>query len=151
ASQWAAAVSLFSDVTGISTQLGSSPNYEEQARIDIAAGSPGNINLLPQPGLLARFAAPGALTDLADASPAWLEEDYAAGDSWPALGQFAGEDGAVHQYAFPFKQEVKSLIWYSPDNFAEMGYEVPETMEQLFALQDQIKADGGVPWCVGLE
>ena len=151
ASQWAAVVSFFEDATGISTQLGSSPNYEEQARIDIAAGSPANITILPQPGLLADFASQGALVDLGDDSTAWLEENYAAGESWAALGQFEGEDGAVHQYAFPFKQEVKSLIWYSPDNFAEMGYEVPETMEALFALQDQIKADGGVPWCVGLE
>src|SRR5690606_7201222 len=151
ASQWAAVVSFFSDVTGISTQLGSSPNYEEQARIDIAAGSPANITILPQPGLLADFAAQGALTDLGAETTAWLEDNYAAGDSWAALGQYAGPDGTVAQYAFPFKQEVKSLIWYSPDFFAEMGYEVPETMEELFALQEQIKADGGTPWCVGIE
>ncbi|HWJ89144.1 MAG TPA: ABC transporter substrate-binding protein [Pelagibacterium sp.] len=149
--QWRAVVSFFEDATGVSTQLGSSPNYEEQARIDIAAGSPADITILPQPGLLATFAAQGALADLGDDATAWLGENYAAGESWAALGQFAGADGAVHQYAFPFKQEIKSLIWYSPDNFEEMGYEVPETMEALFALQDQIKADGGTPWCIGIE
>ena len=151
ASQWEAVVSFFEDATGIDVQLGSSPNYEEQARIDIAAGSPANITILPQPGLLADFAAQGALTDLGEETTAWLEENYAAGDSWAALGQYEGPDGATAQYAFPFKQEVKSLIWYSPDYFAEMGYEVPETMEELFALQDQIVADGGTPWCVGIE
>ena len=149
--QWQAVVSFFEDTTGVSTQLGSSPNYEEQSRIDIAAGSPADITILPQPGLLATFAAQGALADLGDETTAWLGENYAAGESWAALGQFPGEDGTVHQYAFPFKQEVKSLIWYSPDNFAEMGYEVPESMEELFALQDQIKADGGTPWCIGFE
>jgi len=151
ASQWEAVVSFFEDVTGVDVQLGSSPNYEEQARIDIAAGSPANITILPQPGLLADFAAQGALTDLGAETTAWLEDNYAAGDSWAALGQYEGPDGTVAQYAFPFKQEVKSLIWYSPDYFAEMGYEVPETMEQLIALQDQIVADGGTPWCVGIE
>ena len=53
--------------------------------------------------------------------------------------------------AFPYKQEVKSLVWYSPDNFAEKGYTVPETWEDLMALQDKIVADGGVPWCIGIE
>ncbi len=151
APQWAAVVSYFEDATGVDVQLGSSPNYEEQARIDIAAGSPNNITLLPQPGLLADFAKQGALTDLGDDATKWIEENYAAGSSWAALGQFAGKDGTKHQYAFPFKQEVKSLVWYSPDNFAEKGYEVPKTMEELIALQDKIIADGGTPWCIGLE
>jgi len=151
ASQWAAVISYFEDATGIDAQLGSSPNYEEQARIDIAAGSPANITILPQPGLLADFARQGALTDLGEDTTQWLTENYAAGDSWAALGQFEGSDGTKHQYAFPFKQEVKSLVWYSPDNFAEMGYEVPETMEELQALEQKIVEDGGTPWCIGLE
>ncbi len=68
-----------------------------------------------------------------------------------ALGQFAGPDGTVAQYALPYKQETKSFIWYSPDNFAEMGYEVPTTMEELMELEQQIIADGGTPWCIGVE
>ena len=62
-----------------------------------------------------------------------------------------GKDGKVHQYGFAFKQEVKSLVWYSPDNFAEKGYKVPKTWEDLMALQEKIKADGGTPWCIGIE
>jgi alpha-glucoside transport system substrate-binding protein len=45
---------------------------------------------------------------------------------------------------------VKSLVWYSPENFEDAGYEVPETMEELKALTDQIVADGETPWCIGL-
>ncbi len=30
------------------------------------------------------------------------------------------------------------------------GYDIPETMEDLRALTDQIVADGGTPWCIGL-
>ena len=71
--------------------------------------------------------------------------------SWAALGQYEGKDGAEHQYGFPYKQETKSLVWYSPDNFAEKGYEVPKTMEELFALSKKIVADGGTPWCIGIE
>jgi alpha-glucoside transport system substrate-binding protein len=38
----------------------------------------------------------------------------------------------------------------SPENFEDAGYEVPQTMEELKALTDQIVADGGTPWCIGL-
>jgi alpha-glucoside transport system substrate-binding protein len=149
--QWEAVLSYFSEATGIEIQNGSSKNYEEQARIDIAAGSPANVTILPQPGLLADFAKQGALVDLGEEVSSWLVDNYSAGSSWATLGQYEGPDGTVRQYAFPYKQEVKSLVWYSPDNFDEMGYDVPGTMEDLIALQDQIKADGGTPWCIGLE
>lgn len=149
--QWESVLAYFEDATGIKVQAGSSKNYEEQARIDIQAGSPANVTILPQPGLLADFAKQGALADLGEDTTTWLTENYSAGSSWAALGQYEGKDGTVHQYAFPYKQEVKSLVWYSPDNFAEKGYTVPETWEDLMALQDKIVADGGTPWCIGLE
>ena len=149
--QWEAVLSYFHDATGIDVQDGSSKNYEEQARIDIAAGSPANITILPQPGLLADFAKQGKLVDLGADTTKFVTDNFGAGSSWAALGQYAGPDGAVHQYAFPYKQEVKSLVWYSPDNFKEKGYQVPKTWEDLVALQEKIKTDGGTPWCVGIE
>jgi ABC-type glycerol-3-phosphate transport system substrate-binding protein len=45
---------------------------------------------------------------------------------------------------------VKSLVWYVPENFEDAGYEIPETMEELKALTEQIVADGETPWCIGL-
>ena len=45
---------------------------------------------------------------------------------------------------------VKSLVWYSPENFADGGYSVPKTMEELVVLSDKIVKDGGTPWCIGL-
>ena len=45
---------------------------------------------------------------------------------------------------------VKSLVWYVPENFEDADYEVPQTMEELRALTEQIVADGEVPWCIGL-
>jgi alpha-glucoside transport system substrate-binding protein len=51
----------------------------------------------------------------------------------------------------PIKADVKSVIWYSPANFEALGYEVPETWEDLEALADQMVADGQVPWSMGFE
>ena len=53
-------------------------------------------------------------------------------------------------YAVPYKSDLKSLVWYSPDNFADAGYDVPETFEDLMTLTDKIVADGKTPWCIGL-
>jgi alpha-glucoside transport system substrate-binding protein len=150
-SQWEATLAYFTDATGVTVQDGSSKNYEEQARIDVQAGSPANITILPQPGLLADFAKQGKLTDLGADTTKFITDNFAAGSSWATLGQYPGPDGTAHQYAFPYKQEVKSLVWYSPDAFKEKGYTVPKTWEDLMALQDKIKADGGTPWCIGIE
>ncbi len=62
----------------------------------------------------------------------------------------AGADGAAALYGLFYKVDVKSLVWYVPENFEDAGYEVPETMEELKALSEQIVADGGTPWCIGL-
>ena len=51
----------------------------------------------------------------------------------------------------PTKADLKSLVWYSPKVFAEKGYEIPKTWDELIALQDKAKADGIAPWCIGIE
>jgi alpha-glucoside transport system substrate-binding protein len=49
------------------------------------------------------------------------------------------------------RYSAKSLVWYPKDDFEAAGYEVPQTWDELIALQDQIKADGDTPWCIGIE
>ena len=66
------------------------------------------------------------------------------------LGTYQNKDGKPEYFGFFYKVDLKSLVWYVPENFEEAGYEVPETMEELMALNDQIVADGGTPWCIGL-
>ena len=118
--------------------------------IDTEAGSPPNVAVLPQPGLIQDLVSKGFVEPLSDDTQAWLKENYAAGESWVSLGTFTGPDGEDRLYAFPYKIDLKSLVWYSPDNFDDAGYEVPETMEELKALTEQIVADGETPWCIGL-
>lgn len=143
-------VAYFADATGVNVRYSSSENYEQQIVIDTQAGSPPNIAILPQPGLLADLATKGFLVPLGDETASWIKENYGAGQSWVDLGTYPGKDGQKAFFAFPFKADVKSLVWYVPENFEEAGYEVPETMEDLLKLTDQIVADGGTPWCIGL-
>ena len=140
----------FAEATGVEIKYSSSENYEQQIVIDTQAGSPPNIAILPQPGLIQDLASKGVLTPLGDDVAAWVKENYAAGDSWAKLGTFAGKDGKPGFYALPYKIDVKGLVWYSPDNFEEAGYKVPKTQEELAELEKKIIADGGKPWCIGL-
>lgn len=145
-----AMLSYFQEATGINVKYSSSENYEQQIVIDTQAGSPPDIAILPQPGLLADLASKGFLVDLGQKNADWMKENYAAGDSWVKLGTYKDKDGTEKFFAFPYKADLKSLVWYSPDNFADAGYEVPKTMEELKALTEKMAADGTKPWCIGL-
>ena len=140
----------FREATGADVKYSSSENYEQQVVIDTQAGSPANISVLPQPGLIADLASKGLLAPLTDADKAWMVENYGAGQSWVDIGTSKDKDGKPQFLGFSYKTDVKSLVWYSPENFADAGYEVPKTMEELIALSDKIVADGGKPWCIGL-
>jgi alpha-glucoside transport system substrate-binding protein len=140
----------FAEATGAEVTLSGSDSFEQDIVIAHQAGSPPDIAMFPQPGLARDLASLGALVPLDEANRQWFEEHFAAGESWADLATFAGPDGEERIYGMFFGTDVKSLVWYSPDAFDEMGYEIPETMEELKALTDQIVADGGTPWCIGL-
>jgi len=140
----------FAAASGVTIKYSSSENYEQQIVIDTEAGSPPDIAILPQPGLIADLVKKGFVSPLGQETQDWLAANYAAGESWVGLGSYAGPDGTKALYAFPYKIDVKSLVWYVPENFEDAGYEVPQTMEELKALTEKIVADGGTPWCIGL-
>ena len=139
----------FASKSGLDVRYVGSDSFEQQIMVDAEAGSAPNVAVFPQPGLAADMARRGFLTPLADGTGDWVRENYAAGQSWVDLGTYAGPEGDA-LYGFFYKVDVKSLVWYSPENFEDAGYEIPTTMEELKALTDQIVADGGTPWCIGL-
>ncbi|MEM1287832.1 MAG: ABC transporter substrate-binding protein [Pseudomonadota bacterium] len=143
-------LSYFTDATGAEAVYTGSDSFEQQIVIDAEAGSPPNIAVFPQPGLASVMAGNGLLTPLADDMGPWIADNYAAGQSWVDLGTYPDADGNDQLYGFFYNVNVKSLVWYSPENFEDADYEVPETMEDLIALSEQIIADGETPWCIGL-
>jgi len=146
-----AVIDYFEWATGATVDYTGSDDFEQLIRVNVESGDPPNLAVFPQPGLAADFAADGNLVPLGEETGDWLNENYAAGSSWVALSTYADENGNDQVFAFPYKIDVKSLVWYVPDNFADAGYEVPETMEELIALSEQMVADGNTPWCIGLE
>ncbi|PRX38121.1 alpha-glucoside transport system substrate-binding protein [Meinhardsimonia xiamenensis] len=143
-------LAAFAAETGHDVRYVGSDSFEQQIVVDAEAGSAPNIAVFPQPGLAADMAKRGFLTPLAEGTAEWIRDNYAAGQSWVDLGTYEGPDGQPHLYGFFYKVDVKSLVWYVPENFEDAGYEIPQTMEELKALTEQIVADGGTPWCIGL-
>lgn len=143
-------VSHFEDATGADVQYSGSDSFEQQIVIDLQAGSPPNLAIFPQPGLAADMASRGLLKPLGDDLKSIVMNDYAAGQSWVDLGTYANAKEQDEFFGVFFRVDLKSLVWYSPDNFADFGYEVPESMEELIALSDKMVADGQTPWCIGL-
>ena len=137
--------------TGAVIKYSGSRDFAALIVADLRSNNAPNISIFPQPGLAGDMAADGFLTPLGSDAADWMTENYGAGASWVALGTYADPDGNDQFYGFPFKQDLKSLVWYSPEQFEDNGYEIPSTMEELIALSDQMVADGNTPWCIGVE
>ena len=143
-------MAYFEAATGATVNYSGADSFEQDIVIAIQANSAPNMAIFPQPGLAADMAARGALSPLGQEAADWMVENYAAGQSWVDLGTFPNPDGEEEMFGFFYKVDVKSLVWYAPDQFDEMGYDIPETMEELLELSQQIVDDGGTPWCIGL-
>lgn len=143
-------IAYFETATGATVEYAGSDSFEQQIVIDVQAGSAPNIAIFPQPGLAADLASKGFLSPLSSDTEKWVKDNYAAGSSWVDLGTFADKKGAQHLFGFFYKVDLKSLVWFVPENFEDSDYEVPQTMEALKTLTKQIVEDGGTPWCIGL-
>ncbi|WP_211281814.1 ABC transporter substrate-binding protein [Sanguibacter antarcticus] len=134
----------FEDCTGVTVEYEGSREFEAQLLVRLKAGSAPDIAYLPQPGLLKTIVTD---TDAAVAAPDAVAAnvDTYFSESWKGYGSV---DGTF--YAAPLGANMKSFVWYSPTMFADAGYEVPTTWDDMIALSDQIVADGSMPWCAGI-
>ena len=143
-------ISIFEAATGASVEYGGSDEFESIINIDCQAGSPADIAVFPQPGLAANIAATGCLSPLGNDVKQMVLDNYAAGQSWVDLTTYKDQTGFEKFFGVFYRVNVKSLVWYSPDNFEDNGYEIPTSMEGLLALADQMVSDGNTPFCLSL-
>ena len=146
-----ATVSCFEKATGAVVKYSGSRDFAALIVADLQSNNAPNIAIFPQPGLAGDMAKEGYLSPLGNDLAKWMTDNYGAGSSWVDLGTYTGKDGKDAFYGFAFKQDLKSLVWYSPEQFEDNGYEIPTTMEALIELSDQMVADGNTPWCIGVE
>ena len=129
--------------TGIDVQYSGTRDATTELNLSLEGGNPPDIVIIPQPGRIIQFGESG---DAVALPQSLLDSISGAYD--PFWFDLATTGGQV--YGVPNKGDVKSLVWYSPPLFAENGYEIPTSWDELDALSEQIKSDGLVPWCVGI-
>lgn len=138
-------MAAFTAKTGIEVQFEGTRDLPTLLQTRLAAGNPPDVAAIPGPGAMKEYVAQGALVDLSQVLDLdRLQEDM--GPAWIELGSY--QDGL---YAVMIAADIKSLIWYRPDQFAAKGYEIPTTWAEMEALMEEMVAKGDTPWAIGLE
>jgi alpha-glucoside transport system substrate-binding protein len=133
----------FEECTGATIEGEFDKAFETQILVRAQAGNPPDIAYVPQPGLVQQLVGTGAAVPAPEDTAANVDEFW--GEDWKAYGTVDDEF-----YAAPLGANMKSLVWYSPAEFEEGGYEVPTTLDELKELSDTIAESGKKPWCAGI-
>ena len=126
----------------IDIQYESSKEFEAQIGVRAQGGDAPDLAIFPQPGLMGDLADRGYIQP----APEGVAANVADGWSEDWAGYATVNDTL---YGAPLMASVKGFIWYSPKTFAENGWEVPATWDELLTLSQTIADSGTKPWCAG--
>ncbi len=145
AAAFQAAVKPFEDATGAKVVYSGDKSFEQQLNVQVQAGNPPDVALLPQPGGMKNYAKQGKLFPLPDDIVASIDANY--GPGWKEVG--TADDGKV--YGVFHRVNLKGLVFYPKVAWTAKGYTAPTTWDELKALEAKMVADGTPPWCIGIE
>jgi alpha-glucoside transport system substrate-binding protein len=133
------------DAAGINVNVQRVDNINQLILTRIQAGDPPDIAVIPQPGVIKQIVDRGEGIELTD--------DIVPADAIADMTNGTLEAGQIDgtQYGLMISMNVKSLVFYNKQAWDKAGYKAPETLDDLAALTEQIKSDGGTPWCFGIE
>ena len=143
ADAFTASVQPFERSSGINVRYVGSSNFEADLLERLRRGDAPDIALLPQPGLLPTLVSEGFALPWTEALEASATEQID-----PRLVGLSTVENQV--YASWYELTLKSLVWYSPSEFARLGLTVPQTWSDLDALVAKVVAAGVSPWCLGI-
>lgn len=148
ADDFAASIEPFEAATGIRVRYTGSADFVGDLRQRVSSGiSAPDIAIVPQPGVVEELVAGEQLVRFDDSLVGALRENYPAD-----LLDAAMIDGAT--WSAPYRESIKSLVSYRPSIFETNGWAVPNSMDELEALVDRIRADTSgqiAPWCFALQ
>jgi len=139
------AVFPFTDETGIGMAFEGTRDLAAVLTTRVEAGNPPDLAILPNPGQMYELAEDGNLIDISK----FMDMDKLNTNYAKAWLDLASYDDTL--YGIFYKVANKSLIWYNPTAFADAGYDIPTTWDELIALSDKIVSDGKAPWAIGFE
>jgi len=141
-SRFEAALVPFELATGIDVVYEGSADFETLIVVRAEGGDAPDVAQFSQVGLMAQLT--DYLVPLDFMNMDQLAQDYAQG--WIDMGTI---DDSL--YGIFYRANTKSIVWYPTPQFADAGYTVPETWDDLIALSDQMVSDGRTPWCIPIE
>lgn len=136
----------FEQQSGFEVQYIGSANFVVDLTNRTGDGNrPPDVAIVPQAGLIRELVADEHVVPIGAATSATITANF--GDENAELGSVDGT-----QFAIPYRITVKSLVWFRPQTFADNGWTVPESLDELEGLVADIVADGASsPWCLGIE
>ncbi|MBA2273351.1 MAG: carbohydrate ABC transporter substrate-binding protein [Actinobacteria bacterium] len=133
-----AVLDAFTEASGVETSYQSSEDLGTFLGTQIEGGSPPDVAMIPQPGLVADLAADGSLVELEDEAAGNLEANFAP--IWTELGSV---DDTL--YGVYFKVASKATWWYNTASFDQAGVQPPQTWDEMLKTAETVNASG-VPW-----
>ncbi|QCR53123.1 carbohydrate ABC transporter substrate-binding protein [Brachybacterium sp. SGAir0954] len=134
----------FEKESGVTVQYTADTDFTNTIRQRAGSGDAPDVALFPQPGGLFDLARGGKVVPI----DVYLDYDALDGTLIPGFLDSARLQGRV--YGAPMRMACKSLIWYPKAAYEEGGYSAePATMQELYGIADEIKADGITPWSDG--
>ncbi len=116
--------------------------YKQKLAVAMASGQCPDMYIHWTGGSMDEYIKSGYAQDLTE-----LVDKYGLRDKYTeaSLAQ-ATVDGKI--YALPIKNNTTAVFFYDKEFWAEKGYEVPKTLDELEALCDKMKADGLTPFAL---
>ncbi len=139
------AMKPFEDATGAKVEYSGDKSFEQNLNVQVQAGNPPDVALLPQPGGMKNYASQGKLYPLPADIVANIDANYAPG--WKESG--TADDGKV--YGVFHRVNLKGLVFYPKVYWDSKGYTAPTTWDEMQTLMSQMVSDGTPPWCIGIE
>ena len=138
--KFAASFAPFEDETGYDVRYVGTGSFAAEIQTRVTEAEYPDVAIFPQPALIADIASKGLLAQLPESI---IDTDTSDKRS---LGS-----ETIGRYAVWFRASAKSLVWYLPSAFADGGYAVPATWDEMISLSDMMVADGVAPWCLSIE
>jgi ABC-type glycerol-3-phosphate transport system substrate-binding protein len=142
-------IDQFQENTGASVQYTSAGSADLTTFIGakIQGGSPPDVAMLPNPGLLSDFASKGDLKPIEDVAGSLVDANFAP--AWRELGSYQGQ-----LYGVFFKGANKSTVWFNKHVYDQAGVSAPtdwpgfqQTLQTISdAGFDPLSVDGGSGW-----
>lgn len=116
--------------------------YKQKLSVAMSAGQCPDAYIHWTGGPMIEYIKSGYAQDLTD-----LVDEYGLRDLYTeaSLAQCTYEDKI---YAIPVKNNSVAMFFYDKEMWAEKGYEIPKTIDELEALCEQMKADGITPFAL---